>query len=152
MSYPSRLRLFALGETFDPDAFARVTSLRIDRVWRRGERCRDAGSVHPASSGVDIYLDDGRPPPLPRQEAIAFDFLRAHRDELAALRHFPGVTTFVLALHYPIALEENLLGFSLSASPSLLRACVEAGISPTFYVWPRRTDAYGDADADADGA
>lgn len=131
-----RLRVFAHGERFDVDAYLRTEgALAPSRVWRRGEDDARPEQIHPRSSGLDIFLCEGRPPPLPEQQRIAIAWLSAQRDAIAALVRFPGVETSILALHYSIEVGPGLGGFSLAAARKLSRLALEVGIDPTFYVW-----------------
>src|SRR4051812_2957824 len=103
--------LFAHGREFDVDAFLAGTSLRPDYVWRRGDQKRYAcgESRHP-TSGVEVVLGDGEKLSLPEQEKIAIEYLSANREALRALAGWPGVTTFVLGLHYRIELGPSTVG------------------------------------------
>ena len=106
---------------------------------RRGEQDARPEHLHPRSSGLDICLHEGRPPPLPEQQRIAIAYLSANRDALAALVHFPGVETVILALQYPIEVRPNLGAFSLTPARRLSKLALELAIDPTFYVWLERS-------------
>jgi hypothetical protein len=134
-------RLFAHGDLFDVDAFLASTTLRPDYVWRRGDQRRYScvESKHP-TSGVELLLGDGRVVPFSEQEEIAIDYLKAHRDELRALASFPGVETFILALHYRIEIDVGTTGFCLGPSALLMWHALDIGIRPNYYVWIERRD------------
>ena len=132
------LRIFALGERFDVNAYLEVHgALTPSRVWRRGEQDARPEHTHPKSSGLDVDLFDGPPPPLPEQQRIASAYLSEHRDELAALVAFPGVETVILALHYRLRLDldPNVFAFSMTPHRRLSRLALDLKIDPTFYVW-----------------
>lgn len=129
-----RLRLFAQGEELDVDACVRQTALAISRTWRRGEI---SDAPLPATSGVEIVLDEGRDLSIFEQERIAVAYLRAEHEALSALARFPGVTSFILALQLPVDVDEGLTGFTTSLSFALMKECLELRIAPTVYVWPR---------------
>jgi hypothetical protein len=87
--FSERFHIFAHGETFDVDAFLATSTIHPDYVWRRAPR---------ETSGIEIFLGDGREIRLVDQEDIAISYLKTHRDELRALAQFPGVDTFILGL------------------------------------------------------
>jgi hypothetical protein len=131
----SDLRLFAHGEAFDADAFLESTTLRPDRVWRRGDQRRYScvASHHP-TSGVEFVLGDGLIVPLLEQERLAVSYLKSHRDELRALARLPGIDTFILCLQYRTAFGSNVSEFCLSPSARLMWHCLDVGCRPTYYV------------------
>ena len=111
--------LFALGESFDPDAFLATTTVPFDGTWRKGR-------VHPVTNGVRQVLGDGWATLWSEQERIAIDFLTKHRDGLLALAGFPGVTTVALGLHHHA--EKGQREFCLSPSARLMRQALDAGV------------------------
>jgi hypothetical protein len=131
----NEFRLFAHGQRFDVDAFLASTTLRPDRVWRRGDQRRYAciESRHD-TSGLELTIGDGRAIALPEQERIAIAYLTTHRDELRALAGFTGVDTFILGLQYRTAFESNVTGFCLAPSAQLMRHCLDVGCVPVYYV------------------
>ena len=138
--------LFAHGESFDVDAYLRVTSLTFDSVWRRGDLRGCAQFIqnkHP-TSGVRKELGCGWELPIHEQDRIATDFLATNEVALKHLAQFPGVDTFILGLHYRIALTPGVCGFCMSASPRLMNFALRIGIDPTFYVDLDRKDLNGD--------
>jgi hypothetical protein len=146
----NEFRLFAHGETFDVDAFLASTTLRPDHVWRRGDLrpCSCVESRHP-TSGVEFVLGDGLKVPFLQQEGIAIAYLKAHRDELRALGRFPGADTFILGLQYHMELKENVIGFSLGPSATLMRYCLEIGVRPVYYVALDRRHEWEFADVES---
>lgn len=136
----NHFRLFAHGEAFDPDAYLATTALTFDGVWHKGE----SGHDHPKSSGVFKVLGDGPTVPLFKQEQVAIDYLTANREALSALAREPGVTTFILGLHYQIRLEEGTVGFTVGPSAPLMRLALEIGIAPTYYVTIERSEEWKD--------
>jgi len=128
-------RLFAHGERFDVDAFLASTTLRPDRVWRRGDQRRYAcvESRH-ETSGLELAIGDERAIALPEQERIAITYLTTYRDELRTLADFSGVDTFILGLEYRTAFERNVIGFCLAPSLELMRQCLDVGCVPVYYV------------------
>ena len=122
-----QFELFAHGDEFDVDAYLKSASLDFDRVWHRREGGR-------ATSGVGKRLGDGREIPLDEQQGIAIEYLSTNRNGLRELANFTGVTTFILGLQYNIEVGENLRGFCMGPSPSLMRQALDIGIHPTFYV------------------
>jgi hypothetical protein len=143
----NEFRLFAHGEAFDVDAFLAKTTLRPDRVWRRGDQRRYAcvESKHP-TSGVEFFLGDGWVVPLPDQEAMAIAYLKARRDELRALAQFPGVETFILGFQYVCELDGGLLGFCLGPSAQLMWHALDTGVQPNYYVMLDRRRECGNED------
>jgi hypothetical protein len=125
-------RIFAHGADFDVDAYRALAPLKFDGAWHKGERGHD----HPKSSGVFKVLGDGQTLSIREQEEIAIEFLSANHEALQALAHYPGVTTFILGLQYPVKLALNTVAFCVSLSPLLMRHACEIGIEPTFYVTP----------------
>lgn len=124
-------QLFALGADFDPDAYVASTPLKFDGIWHKGE----SGHDHPKSSGVFKLLGDGQKVSLSEQEKIAIEYLSANREALKALARYPGVTTFILALQYrAFEFEPETSGFCIGPSTSLMRHCLDIGVSPNFYV------------------
>ena len=69
--FQERLHIIAHGEKFDVDVFLANSTLRPDFVWRREA---------PLTSGVELFLGDGRQIRLPDQEEIALAYLKAHPD------------------------------------------------------------------------
>lgn len=126
----NHFELFAHGDSFDPDAFLATTPLRFDSAWHKG----DKGRGHPKSNGIKKVLGDGATIPLYEQERIAIDYLVAHRDALKSLAQFPGVTTFILGLHYHVVLDESTVGFCVGPSAGLMSCALDIGIEPMFYV------------------
>ena len=134
--------LFAHGDEFDVDAYLKTTSLKFDKVWRRGDLRGHPDFIqnkHP-TSGIEKELGPGRDLSMIDQDRIARDFLEANESELKALATFPRVDTFILGLHHHIDLTPSLRGFCLSASARLAYFAVRIGITPTFYVDLERND------------
>jgi len=126
-------KVFALGDEFDVDAFVASGSMVPTYVWRRGESRRGGRTFYP-NSGVAFEIADGNSVPFLQQEDIAIAFLKAHRDALKALRLYPGVTHFTLGLQYSENAQRNLVGFSISTSPSLMWHLLDIGLCLTNYV------------------
>lgn len=127
MSY---FEIFAHGESFDPDAFLRTTTLKCDGKWYKGQY----GSNHPESSGVNIRLGDGGTLELDEQEQIALEFLKANREALKHLSGFPGVTTFILGIEVDIEVAPNIVCTSFGVSPHLAWQALDVGIELVFYL------------------
>ena len=126
-------RVFAHGESFDPQAYLATTPLKFPGLWLKGE---SKLPNHPKLSGVFKVLGDGKTVPLLDQERIAIEFLAINRDALKALAQFPGVTTFILGLHYYIELEKHkgIVGFCMGPPPRLMWHALDIGIELTYYV------------------
>jgi hypothetical protein len=132
--FSERFHIFAHGETFDVDAFLATSTIHPDYVWRRVPR---------ETSGIEIFLGDGREISLVDQEDLAIAYLKTHRDELRALAQFPGVDTFILGLVW--ICKPECLGFCVGPSPQLMWQALDIGILPQYYVTidGRGTDTYG---------
>lgn len=126
--------LFAHGESFDVDVYLAKTTLRFDRVWRRGDQRRYScvESRH-STSGVETVLGDGPKIPIHEQQSIAVRYLSAHHDALIELADYPGVETFVIGLHYEID-AEGVIGFCMSPSEQLMKHALDLRLRPNFYV------------------
>ena len=148
----NEFRLFAHGEEFDVDAFLASTTLRPDRVWRRGDR-RDAllpASLHP-TSGVVFELGDDKTIPFNEQERVALAYIEAHRDGLRELARLPGVDTFILRLVYRAEFERSILGFCIGPSLPLMWRCLDIGCVPDYLIWLERWPDTDGEDAQASG-
>ena len=121
--FSERFHIFALGETFDVDAFLAQSSLHPDFVWRR--------LGNGPTNGWEILLGDSDKATLREQEAIAVNYLREHRDELRALASFPGVEALNLGLVYRVG--PNQLGFCLGPSRALMISALDSGVRPNYY-------------------
>lgn len=126
----NEFRVFAHGESFNPDAYLKTAPIEFDGVWRKGEN----GNDHPKSSGVYKILGDGQKLTIFRQQEIASKYLSDNREELRELAQHPDITTFVLGLQYHIELDESTIGFCMSPSAVLMRQALEIGLEITFYV------------------
>jgi len=126
--------LFAHGASFDVDEYLATTTLRFDRVWRRGDKrpyvCVDSRY---SSSGVEKVLGDGPTTPIHEQQQIAARFLAEHRDPLVKLANYRGVDTFVIGLHYEIE-AEGIMGFCMGVTEQLMKQALDLRITPNFYV------------------
>jgi hypothetical protein len=120
--FSERFHIFAHGDKFDVDAFMAASKFRPDYVWRRGPR---------ETSGIELFLGDGREIRLVDQEDIAIAYLKKNKDELKALAEFPGVDTLILGLVW-ICKPENT-GFCVGPSAELMRHALEIGIQPVYY-------------------
>ena len=120
--FSERFHIFAHGETFDVDAFLRASTLRPSFVWR---------NLPSKTSGIEIFLGDGRQIRLVDQEDIAVDYLNAQKDQLTALAQFPGVDTFILGLVRICTPEQT--GFCVGPPPELMRQALQIGICPLYY-------------------
>lgn len=121
--FSERFHIFALGETFDVDAFLAQSSLRPDFVWRQ--------MGNGPTNGLEVLLGDADKITLRQQEEIAVSYLREHRDELRVLASFPGVEALNLGLIYRVA--PNHLGFCLGPSRALMISALDSGVSPNYY-------------------
>ncbi|HET9409991.1 MAG TPA: hypothetical protein VFO39_22330 [Candidatus Sulfotelmatobacter sp.] len=121
--FSERFHIIAHGDKFDVDAFMATSSLRPDYAWRRGPS---------GTSGIELFLGDGRQINLPDQEDIAIEYLTTHRDELRVLAEFPGVDTFILGLVWICKPEHT--GFCVGPSAELMRHALDVGILPFYYV------------------
>ena len=81
--FSERFHIFALGETFDVDAFLAQSSLRPDFIWQR--------MGNGPTNGLEILLGDADKTTVLHQEEIAVNYLRENRDELRVRASFPGV-------------------------------------------------------------
>jgi len=138
------IRLYALGDDFNVDAFLATTSMPANLIWRRGEPKGGGGAFYP-TSGVAFNLGDAKATPFPEQESIALAFLKTNRGELKALGQFPGVTHFTLGLQYSREFHGNFLGFCMCASPLLMWHLLDVGCTLSHYVWLERTDVEDNA-------
>ena len=120
--FDERFHIIAHGDKFDVDAFIATSSLRPNYVWRRGPS---------GSSGIELFLGDGRQIGLFEQEEIAVTYLNAHKEELKALARFPGVATFILGLVWICAPEQFL--FAVGPSAELMQLALDIGIFPLYY-------------------
>jgi hypothetical protein len=123
-SFSERFHIFALGETFDVDAFLARSSLRPDFVWRQ--------MGNGPTNGLEILLGDVDRTTLQQQEEIAVNYLSAHRDELRCLASFPGVEALNLGLVYRVG--PNQLGVCLGPSRALMISALDSGVRPNYYV------------------
>lgn len=121
--FSERFHIFALGETFDVDAFLAQSSLHPDFVWRR--------QGNGPTNGLEILLGDADKATLREQEEIAANYLREHRNELRALASFPGVEALNLGLVYRVG--PNQLGFCLGPSRALMIAALDSEVRPNYY-------------------
>jgi len=121
--FSERFHIFALGETFDVDAFLAQSSLHPDFVWRR--------MGNGPTNGLEILLGDADKATLREQETIAINYLTKHRDELRALASFPGVEALNLGLVYRVG--PNQLGFCLGPSRALMISALDSGVRPNYY-------------------
>ena len=127
--------LFAHGESFDVDAYTATTTLVFNSVWRRGDQRRYScvESKHP-TSGIEIVLGDGRTVPLPEQEEIAIEYLKAHTDELRSWRGFQKSIPSYSAFNTTSKLDDGLLGFCMGPCALLMWHALNIGVTPTYYV------------------
>ena len=144
----NEFRVFAHGQSFNPDEYLKTAPIEFDGVWHKGEEGRD----HPKSSGVYKVLGDGQKLTILQQQEIATKFLKDNRDALRALAQHPEITTFVLGLQYHIELDESIIGFCMSPSNLLMNHALDIGIRITFYVtldrkqeWERDWESEEDA-------
>jgi len=138
------VRVYALGEDFDVDAFMKVCFIAPSLVWRRGEPKGGGASFYP-TSGIAFNLGDARTIPFPQQEGIAVAFFKAHRDDLKALGQFPGVTHFTLGLQHSTKFSGESFGCCMWASPWLMWHLLDVGCSLSNYVSAERIDEEGNA-------
>lgn len=122
--------IVANGEAFDVDGYAKSSPLKLDRVWRRGEKRVDSDTVHELS-GLEIDLGEGINLSIEEQQEIAVESLSANERLLKTLQSTPGVTTFYLGL------QENVLPDSLGSimdvSRSLMKVALKIGIQVTIW-------------------
>jgi hypothetical protein len=121
--FSERFHIFALGETFDVDAFLATSKLHPDYVWRR--------KGNGPTNGLEFLLGDGQTIPLRRQEEIAIAFLEANRDELQALAQFPGLEALNLGLVYYC--QPSATGFCVGPSSKLMYHALDTGVRPFYY-------------------
>jgi hypothetical protein len=122
--FSERLHIFALGESFDVDAFLARSSLRPGFIWRN--------MGNGPTNGLELLLDDRTNINLREQEKIAIDYLREHREELRLLATFPGVEALNLGLVYRVT--PNVTGCCLGPSRVLMIHALDSGVSPNYYV------------------
>ena len=118
-----RFHIFALGESFDVDAFLGQSSLQPDFVWRQ--------MGNGPTNGLELVLGDADTATLRQQEEIAVNYLREHRDELRRLACFPGVEALNLGLVYRVG--PNVTGFCLGPSRALMVQALDSGVRPNYY-------------------
>jgi hypothetical protein len=126
--------IYALGESFDIEAYLPTTPLVFTETWRRGDQ--RSTSCLPSfyeTSGVQIALGEGSTTPFMDQERIALEYLKRHRAELFALGRFPGVQSFALGMQYHV-LNRRIISFCLGPSAQLMHHALEIGLAPTYYV------------------
>jgi hypothetical protein len=121
--FSERFHIFALGESFDVDAFLSKSTLHPDFVWRQ--------MGHGPTNGVEFLLSDAALRPR-EQERIAIEYLRDNREELRALARFPGVEALNLGLPYRVL--PNVLGACLGPSRELMLNALDSGVRPNYYV------------------
>jgi|SRR5580692_5487364 hypothetical protein len=122
--FSQRFHIFALGESFDVDAFLEKTALRPDFVWHQ--------LGNGPTNGLEFLLGNSNVSKLSEQEAIAIDYMKAHREELRGLAAFPGVDALNLALIYRV--QPNTTGVCLGPSRALMFHALDTGVSPNYYV------------------
>jgi hypothetical protein len=120
--FSERFHIIAHGDKFDVDAFMATSSLRPDYVWRRGPS---------GTTGIELFLGDGRQIRLIDQEDAAVTYLNTHKEELKALACFPGVDTFILGLVWICSPEQIV--FSVGPSAELMQLALDIGIFPLYY-------------------
>jgi hypothetical protein len=123
------LRLFALGEKFDVDAYLANAPLQFNEVWRVGDYVCGGGVIQ--SNGVEIYLDEGNRT-LVQQDRIAVEFISTHREALRELGAFSGVEAFILGLYLNI--PAGFWGTVASLSFELTRYSLDLGIELKLYI------------------
>lgn len=124
--FHERLHVFAVGESFDVDAFLAQSAFRPSFVWR----WRKMGKG--PTNGLEMLLDERKIIKLREQEKIAIDYMKKHREELRSLAAFPGVEALNLGLVYRIA--PNVRGCCLGPSRALMLHALDSGVSPNYYV------------------
>ncbi|HEY0379456.1 MAG TPA: hypothetical protein VGC87_21240 [Pyrinomonadaceae bacterium] len=82
--------LRAAGDGFQVEKFLETCTLSPCNVFRKGER-KSRDRVWD-TSGITVVVSDASGDEPDRQVREAVSFLKAHRDELARLRAFDGVT------------------------------------------------------------
>ena len=121
--FDQRFHIFALGESFDVDAFLAQSPLRPDFVWRK--------MGNGPTNGLEILLGDGETTKLREQEKIAIDYMMEHREDLRFLASFSGVEALNLGLVYRVG--PNDLGFCLGPSRALMISALDSGVRPNYY-------------------
>jgi hypothetical protein len=121
--FSERFHIFALGETFDVDAFLAQSTLHPDFVWHR--------MGNGPTNGLEILLGDADKATLCEQEEIAVNYLREHRDELRALVSFAGVEALNLGLVYSV--PPHATGFCVGPSRALMIQALDSGVRPNYY-------------------
>lgn len=125
----SQFRIFALGETFDVEAYLDTASvpLQFDQIWYRDP-------PHIVNSGIEKSLGGDRLT-IEDQERIASVFLEGHMRELIELARFPGVDAFILGLYYRV---ELYLGDTFLVVPDarLMSLALQIGVQTNYYVNP----------------
>jgi hypothetical protein len=122
--FSERFHIFALGESFDVDAFLAQSALHPDFVWRR--------MGNGPTNGIELLLGDSETNKLPEQERIAIAYLRNHREELRALANFQGVEAVDLGLVYRVG--EHVTGVCVGPTTALMLHALDAGVSPRYYI------------------
>lgn len=122
--FSERFHIYALGVTFDVDAFLAQSLLRPSFVWRQ--------MGNGPANGLELLLGDARITRIPEQQKIAVEYLKAHREELRALAQFPGVEALILG--FVCRLSPHATGICVGPSTALMFHALEAGVRPNFYV------------------
>lgn len=122
--FSERFHIFALGESFDVDAFLAQSALRPDFVWRR--------MGNGPTNGIELVLGECESIELSRQQKVAVDYLWEHREELRSLAQFPGVEAVNLGLVY--RLPPNATGCCWTPSRALMAHALDTGVSLNLYV------------------
>ena len=93
-----------------------------------------AARSHSSNEFVEIILGDKEVLPLWKQQAVAVEYLEAHREELRALAHFPGVDVLILGFQYIWRVAEGIVGICVGPSARLMQIALDIGIEINFYV------------------
>jgi len=122
------------GETLDVDALQARSAFEFDFFWRRGNYKLAETDAIPATSGVEKHLGDGTSLPIAEQEEIACAFFERHRDALRELAASPGADIRILGLHRSVNVRQAN-GVGVRIGPRLMKAALETGFEPVYYVW-----------------
>jgi hypothetical protein len=125
--------LQVVGKNFDVDQFLKLSKLKADIVFHRGEQRGRRRKPHPVS-GFSIQINNTRKfGDLAPQIPMALKFLRWEHKRLKNIGRFPGVT--VAHLVFPCVRERDEYGVERFPS-ELLALAGECGLSLVLSFYP----------------
>ncbi len=129
-----KFQLVASGDFFDVDGFLATTNLDYQRVFRRGENTTQFNSGFTQVLGNELKLN------FSEQVKAAVRFIDEHKDELARLVKWPGVTRLEIILTPQLELRRSIICTKSYSIPApLVQACAALGMTVAIAVrmkWP----------------